>query len=286
MSFLSQLQNKVQTLSYEFFPPKTVNSLERFYHVISEVSKYNPNFISITYGAGGSTQNNTLDLVQQISQKYNFDCIPHLTGISHTTQEINNILNFYKENNLKYILALRGDIPKDEDHSSISSNFFYATNLISHIQNQNQNFNLGCACYPEVHTEALSMVSDLDYFKKKQDLGVKFAITQLFFHNEGFFEFRERAIQAGITIPIIAGIMPVTNIEQLQKFASFGTKINANLKQTLLNASDVESAGIEWITKQCIELLRNNVSGLHFYTLNRFEPSVKITQNIKLQGFF
>ena len=278
--FIHKLQQKKTTLSYEFFPPKTEQGLLNFENTVAKVALQNPDFISLTYGALGSTRRRSLDLIKKIHLNYSFDCVAHLTGLGHSTSEIDEILDFYEEINLQHILALRGDPPKKQQN--IHTSFHYAIDLIRHIQKRK--FTLGCACYPEVHTEAISAKSDLEFLKQKQDLGAKYAITQLFFHNDDFFRFQENAQKTGITIPIIAGIMPTTKQEQLEKFASFGTKINQELKTALEKSSNPAQTGVEWSTQQCVELIQNKVSGLHFYTLNQDKASIQITQNLKDLG--
>ncbi len=257
------------------------------YHTLADTAQQNPDYVSVTYGAGGSTREKTVDLVSRIKNELNVESVAHLTCVGHSKEEIKSILQNLEKNNIQSVLALRGDPPKGETNFKPHPNgFHYASELIEFIK-QNFDFKIGCACYPEKHLEAQSLEKDIDFLKLKQDNGADYSITQLFFDNQHFFDFRERALQKGVKMPLIAGIMPITALSQLQRFQEMsGTDIPQKLRNQLNQSDDVLENGVDYAVEQCEELLRNGVAGIHLYTLNKSTSSLKITEKLKEKGFF
>ena len=284
-----KIQRPEPTLSFEFFPPKTPDGWSALETTLQEVAKQSPDFVSVTYGAGGSTRQKTVSLVGQIQNDLGIETMAHLTCVDHSREELKEILDRIKTSNVRAIMALRGDPPSGQNQFvAHEGGFAHGSDLIRLIK-ENFDFVVGCACYPETHTEADSPEDDLDYLKLKQDLGADFTVTQLFFDNTDFYRFRDRAQKAGVTIPIVAGIMPVTGLKQRDRFRKMcGCRIPKRLRKTLEDASEdtVVEHGIEYGTDQCNDLLKNEVAGLHLYTLNKSVSSMAITKNLRFQGVF
>jgi len=284
-----KIQRPEPTLSFEFFPPKTPDGWSALETTLQEVAQQLPDFVSVTYGAGGSTRQKTVSLVGQIQNDLGIETMAHLTCVGHSREELKEILEKIKTSNVRAIMALRGDPPSDQNRFvAHEGGFAHGSDLIRFIKDH-FDFVVGCACYPETHMEAADTEADLGYLKLKQDLGADFTVTQLFFDNTDFYRFRQRAQKAGVTIPIVAGIMPVTGLKQLDRFQKMcGCRIPAGLRKTLENASEetVVARGIEYGTTQCGDLLKNEVAGLHLYTLNKSVSSTAITENLRSQGVF
>ena len=284
-----KLQRPEPTLSFEFFPPKTSDGWSTLDATLLEVARQSPDFVSVTYGAGGTTRQKTVSLVGKIQNDLGIETMAHLTCVGHSKDELREILEKIKASNVGAIMALRGDPPSDQDRFvAHEEGFSHGSDLIQLIK-EHFDFTVGCACYPETHMEADSSEADIAYLKLKQDLGADFTVTQLFFDNADFYRFRERAQKAGITLPIVAGIMPVTGLKQLSRFQKMcGCRIPAKLRKTIEEASEesVVARGIEYGTDQCRDLLKNNVAGLHLYTLNKSVSSTAIIQNLRAQGVF
>ena len=273
-------QNRT-TFSFEFFPPKDDEAAEQLYRSIAELEPLKPNFVSVTYGAGGSTRQLTHDLVLRLKTQTSLDPIPHLTCVCHKEEEIANILQRYADAGISNILALGGDPPhamKDFDRSNDA--FAHAADLVRFIRNfphpDPRGFGIGVAGFPEGHPGTPNRLKEMDYLKRKVDAGANYIVTQLFFENRDFFDFRERCEIAGINIPIIAGLMPITSSKGLERMAelSLGSRYPAKLLRALGRCApgdekSVRRVGIHWATEQCRDLLDNQVKGIHFYTLNR-----------------
>jgi len=257
------------------------------YSTLAEICSVEPDYVSVTYGAGGSTREKTVDLVRRIQNELKIETMAHLTCVGHSKSEIKNVLDDLKNANINNIIALRGDPPKGEtEFKPHPDGFPHASDLIKFIRS-GFDFKIAAACYPEMHTEAISLDKDIEYLKLKQDNGAEFTITQLFFDNTDFYRFREKAVQKGVTIPIIAGIMPVSSISQLKRFEEMaGAKIPKKLIDTLNQGSDVIEQGIQYGVQQCKDLLESDVAGIHLYTLNKSISSVKITQGLRQFDFF
>ena len=291
------LQGDTPSLSFEFFPPRTSEASEALYGVISELEPYKPSFVSVTYGAGGATRDLTHDLVIKIKETTGVPPVPHLTCIGHTEQEIEEILQRYADAGVGNILALRGDPPKNEPNYDRSKDSFeYAADLVSFIKKFNESgrhpdprgFGIGVAGFPEGHPTTPNRVKEMEYLKQKVDAGADYIYTQLFFDNHDFFDYRERCELEGITIPIIAGIMPVTTLKGMNRMAELaeGARYPAKLIRALQRANGdvdaVENVGIHYAAQQCAELLDANVAGIHFYTLNKSKATQKIYSNLGL----
>ncbi|WP_456402210.1 methylenetetrahydrofolate reductase [NAD(P)H] [Persephonella sp.] len=278
-----------RSISFEFFPPKTPEGEDQLFKTIKDLEKLNPTFVSVTYGAGGSTRERTIRVVKRIHENCNLTVMAHLTCIGHSKEEINRILTGYKNIGIENILALRGDIPENMEGQSpfVDNGFRYASELVSHIRKEfNDYFSIGVAAYPEGHPESPSLEKDIYYFKKKVDAGAEFAITQMFFNNDFFYRYMDLLQKEGINIPIIPGIMPITNFRQIEKFAkmcgaSIPKDLITKLEKAEKNPEDVYKIGIEFAVSQCEDLLKNGVKGLHFYTLNKSLATVEIYNRIK-----
>jgi len=278
-------KNKI-SFSFEFFPPKTEKSSQLLFEHISELIVLKPAYISVTYGAGGSTRDLTHNLVLKIQNQTNLTVIPHLTCVGSTIEEIHNILTKYKENDIKNIMALRGDPPYgNSTFIKTEGGFQYASELVAYIRKHFPETGIGIAGYPEGHPETPNRITEMDNLKKKVDAGADYICTQFFFDNNEFYDFCERCELAGIKIPIIAGIMPVASIKGMYRMAeiALGTKIPAKLQKAILRAdrdSHVEKVGIHWATEQVLDLIDNNVKGIHFYTLNQSRATRSIYESL------
>lgn len=284
-----RIQNNNPTISYEFFPPKTPKGWAALYQTLGTIGDISPDFVSVTYGAGGTTRDKTVSLVARIENELNIGTMAHLTCVDHSKAEIAKVLDTLVDNNVKAIMALRGDPPQGADgYVAHPDGFAHASDLIAFIK-EKYDFAIGCACYPEKHQEAESLTADIKYLKLKQDAGADFSVTQLFFDNEIFYRFRKQAIAAGVTMPIIAGIMSVTNKKQLARFeAMSGCSFPKALVSAIHEATDdqVEAAGIKFAIKQCKDLLDNGIAGIHLYTLNKSNASYMISEGLKDLGYF
>jgi len=274
-------------ISCEFYPPKTDKGETSLWQCLHELEAIHPAYISVTYGAGGSTRDRTKRIVCHIKEETGLTPVAHLTCVGSTSEDIRSLLDEYRQAGINNILALRGDAPDNMDHFvAVSGGFEHATDLISFIHEQD-GFSIGCATYPEGHPESKGgAADDIRYLKLKQDNGADAAVTQYFFGNGAFFKFRDAAATAGVTIPIIPGIMPITNYAQIVRFSAMcGANIPDWLRKRMEPVQDnpdaVKKLGIELATKQCRELLDAGVPGLHFYTLNKSEATISISREIK-----
>ena len=285
------------SLSFEFFPPRTKESFDALYQVIAELEPYKPSFVSVTYGAGGTTRDLTHDLVLRIKETTGIPPVPHLTCIGHTEAEIDAILQRYANAGVSNILALRGDPPRDQpDYDRSNDDFKFAADLVAFIKKFNQSgrhpdargFGIGVAGFPEGHPTTPNRVLEMEYMKAKVDAGADYICTQLFFDNHDFFDYRERCQIAGITIPIIAGIMPVTSVKGMSRMAELaeGARYPAKLLRALERANgnpeSVERIGTHYAAQQCLELLDGGVDGIHFYTLNKSKATREIYASLGL----
>lgn len=284
-----QLGGGLPSVSFEFFPPKTDAGFGQLYRTIDELRPLRPTYVSVTYGAGGSTRQKTVDLVARIQNELHMRAMAHLTCVGHTADEITQIADQLWDTGVRNILALRGD-PPDGQSQFVATEGGFATSgeLVRHLGARHP-FCLGVAGYPEGHPQCLNQTRDLEHLKRKLDDGAHFVITQLFFDNTHFYQWRDRARAMGINVPLIAGIMPILNVAQIKRFISMcGAKIPHPL---LLQIEEVEAhpesvyqVGVEYAIRQCHDLLDNGVDGLHFYTLNRSKATVEICKalNAKL----
>lgn len=272
MRITEKLTVKDSLVSFEVFPPKTDSAFDSIERSVRELAAFNPDFMSVTYGAGGGTSQYTVKIASLIKNKLDTTALAHLTCASTTKEQIAGILESLKLNNIDNVLALRGDLP--ENFSSRSGNYYdYAYELVTEIKKYGY-FDVGAACYPECHTECGSLEKDIENLKKKVDCGVDFLITQLFYDNDVFYSFIEKMRKKGIFVPVFAGIMPITNIKQIDRIISLsGTKIpdevNAFLNKYSDNPESLHKAGLDFAVKQVNDLLKNGVQGVHIYTMNK-----------------
>lgn len=281
MKIKELFKQKQPTISFEVFPPNKIYTLEKVYEVIDELSLLKPDFMSVTYGAGGSTRINTVDIASKIKNINNIEALAHLTCIGATKKEIDEILKDLNKNNIENIMALRGDIPQECENKI--GEFSHANDLIKYIKEYGD-FSIGGAFYPEGHQETNDLL-DLFNLKTKVDSGTDFLISQIFFENEKFYEFKEKLGKLNIKTPLIAGVMPITNGKQIRRITSMcGCSIPEKLKKILDRYEDnpiaMREAGIAYAMEQIIELISDDIAGIHIYTMNRVEASKKIMENI------
>ncbi len=272
------------TISFEFFPPKTEEGFTALFKTIEELRPLAPSYVSVTYGAGGSTRSKTIDLCGRIQNEIKFDTVAHLTCVGHTADEIGQILDQLWENGIRNILALRGDPMGGTTWTKTPGGFDHADELVKYIKSRNDFF-VAVAGFPEGHPQCLNLVRDLEHLKGKVDAGADAIVTQLFFDNNDFHRFRNNCELMGINVPIIAGIMPISNVAQIKRFVTMcGAKISMPLLKKLekieSNADAVYDAGIDYATNQCKDLIFHEVSGLHFYTLNKSKATTEIVKRL------
>lgn len=278
-------QKNKPSYSFEVFPPKRDGSKEQIYSTLDEIVKYSPDFISVTYGASGSSRGNeTIDICSDIKNSYNIEPLMHLTCANSSKADIDRILEDIKSRNIKNTLLMRGDkqdgIPEEEQFKD----FKYASDLIAYASSK-YDLSIGGACYPEGHIGAKSLVSDLINIKKKVDAGANFLISQFFFDNEMFYNFVKEARNLDISVPIYAGIMPVLNKNQIHRMvalsgASLPEKFKKILDRYEFNPSALQDAGIAYASEQIVDLLSSDVDGIHLYVMNKPEIAKRISENI------
>lgn len=280
--------SKKNVFSLEVFPPKKDADFPVLFSTLDELKKLKLDFISITYGAGGSTSKRTLDIASYVQNRCNIEALAHLTCVSLDECSFNKYFGELKTNQINNVLALRGDRPKDmPDKAYFNRPYKYAIDLVNLLK-QNPNTCIGGACYPEVHSESRNQEEDLYFLKAKVEAGIDFLLTQLFFDNSKFYNFYEQIKHQGIDIPISAGIMPITAPSQIHTIVNLsGASIPEELKAIFVkyenNAEDFKKAGIEYATKQISELLDYGVQGIHLYTLNKADVSTAIFENLGLR---
>ncbi len=284
-------QRHSTTFSFEFFPPKSDEAWGRLFERIADFESLGPSFVSVTYGAGGSTRERTHELVVKLKQQTALDPVPHLTCVLQTSADMQRILERYAEAGVSTIMALHGDAPRDvSNYNRHDDEFVYAIDLVRHIKQfgehgghqDRRGFGIGVAGFPEGHPETPNCLTHMDHLKAKVDAGADYICSQMFFDNNMFFDWRERCELAGIRVPILAGIMPIQSIASLKRMADLaaGTRFPAALLRSLQRAQDdaeaVERVGIHWATEQCRAILDTGVNGIHFYTLNRSDATKQI----------
>ena len=284
MNMPSKNKGHARTFSFEFFPPKTPEGREKLRATRKQLAQLKPKFFSVTFGAGGSTREHTLETVLEI-QSEGYDAAPHLSCIGSTEENILEILNEYKSHGIRHLVALRGDLPSG---MADPGKFRYANELVEFIRKETGDyFNIEIAAYPEVHPQANSAQEDLINFKRKVDAGANAAITQYFFNIDAYFNFVDECSAMGISIPIVPGIMPITNYVQLARFSdACGAEIPRWLRRKLEGYGDdlpsIRAFGLDFITAMCDKLLQNGAPGLHFYTLNQAGPASTVWQRLGL----
>lgn len=289
---ISEILGKKQTtISFEFFPPKNEEASEDLFRNIQELSQMNPAYVSVTYGAGGSTRDLTHDLVVKLQEQTGLTIVSHLTCVGSTKVEIGEILKRYDKSGIHNIMALRGDPPKGQQEFQKTENGFeFAGELVGFIKKEYPKMGIGVAGFPEGHPSTPNRLKEIEYLKWKVDQGADYICTQLFFDNDYFYDFVERCEIAGIKVPIIAGIMPVTSRKGMARMAelSLGTNFPAKLLKSLSRAEDdayAENVGIHWATEQVRDLLDHKIAGIHMYTLNKSKATRKIYESLGIRNF-
>lgn len=280
------------SFSFEFFPPRNEEAAAQLERTISELKALQPTFVTVTYGAGGTTREKTLDIVSRIKRESGIEAMAHLTCVGSTQEELQQVLARLVDSGIDNILALRGDPPKGETaFTAVEGGFSYASELVAFIRkNYGERISIGGAGYPEKHVECANPAVDLARLKHKVDQGLDFITTQLFFDNRVYFEFVERARAIGITVPIIPGIMPISNASQVERFtvacgATLPFKLAAELDRRRNDPQAVHQLGVAHGTAQCVDLLMGGAPGIHFYTLNRSTSTAEIFAALKSHGF-
>ncbi len=290
MKIRTRLNPSKPCFSFEFFPPKTDEGVKNLLRALEELAPLEPGFVSVTYGAGGSTRDRTLELVERIKGASGIEAMAHLTCVGHTKDELREVLERLVAAKIENVLALRGDPPLGETtFTPAAGGFAHASELVEFIQQLDLGLCVGSAAYPEGHVETSSRDSDLLNLKRKVDAGCDFVITQLFFDNAFYFDFVERARRAGINIPIVPGIMPITNYEQLHRFvrlcgATVPMRLALQLERVKDNPEAIMQLGVAHATVQCVELLARGVPGIHFYTLNKSPATRMIVSALRARG--
>jgi len=288
------MAKETSMFSFEFFPPKTPEAAESLYQTIRELEAYMPSFVSVTYGAGGSTREFTHALVERIQTTTKLDPIPHLTCVCHKEDEINAIISRYASHGIGNILALGGDPPRGSDYDKSQDAFQHAVDLVKFIRRFNESrahpdprgFGIGVAGFPEGHPATPNRLVEMDHLKAKVDAGANYIVTQLFYDSRDFYDFRERCELGGIHVPILAGIMPITSMSGCKRIAELagGARFPAKLLRALQRCEEdrkmVKRVGVHFALEQCHDLLDNHVAGIHFYTLNQSDATREIFDSL------
>lgn len=269
------------TLSFEVFPPKTEANYESVDKAAREIAKLKPSFMSVTYGAGGGTSRYTVDIAATLNNEYQVPTLAHLTCVSSTREHVHKVVEELKERGIENILALRGDIPQD---GVVARDYKYASQLIREIK-ENGDFCIGAACYPEGHVESVNKTEDITHLKEKVEAGCDFVTTQMFFDNNILYNYLYRIREKGITVPVVAGIMPVTNVKQIIRSCQLsGTYLPSRFKAIVDRFGDnpaaMKQAGIAYATEQIIDLIANGVDAIHVYSMNKPDVAAKIKENL------
>lgn len=269
------------TLSFEVFPPKTEDKYESVEHAAAEIAKLSPAFMSVTYGAGGGTSKYTVEIASALHNNLNVTALAHLTCVSSTRDQVHHVLEQLKEHGIENVLALRGDIPAE---GPAATDYRYASELIREIK-QAGDFCIGAACYPEGHVESANKTEDIEHLKEKVEAGCDFVTTQMFFDNNILYNYLYRIREQGITVPVVAGIMPVTNEKQIKRICQMsGTYLPARFKAIVdrfgNNPAAMKQAGIAYATEQIIDLIANGVNGIHVYSMNKPDVAARIQDSL------
>lgn len=286
MKIIDKFKTKKPVISFELFPPKPDVPIDTLYDRLEQFKALKPDYISVTYGAGGSQKGRTLEIASKIKNEYHIECMAHLTCVGHTKKDIDNMIASMQEQGLENILALRGDPPAGQpDFDFHSGDFSYARELIEHIR-KTSDFCIAAAAYVEGHVDSVRLSEDLKHLKQKVDAGTDFLITQLFFDNRLYYDFIEKALRIGIDCPVEAGIMPIFKADQIKAItAKSGCSIPAKLVLMMDkyqdNPEDMRKAGIEYAIRQIRDLIDNEVDGIHLYTMNRPKSTAEILSGIR-----
>ena len=284
MKIIDLIEQNSVTFSCEIFPPKPHIPLDECKSVIKGIAKTNPDFISVTYGAGGSNSKRTIEIADHIQTQYQIPALAHLTCVASAKSDIASTLHQLKDKRITNILALRGDVPQGMNPEDAVKDYRYAYQLIEDIKSQGD-FCVGAACYPEGHVESVNKTVDIGHLKEKVEAGCDFVTTQMFFDNNILYNYLYRIREKGITVPVVAGIMPVTNISQIKRICSMsGTYLPARFKAIVDRFGDnpaaMKQAGIAYATEQIIDLIANHVNGIHVYSMNKPDVAAQIKNNL------
>ena len=289
MKIADKLAEPGHSFSFEFFPPKDDKSAQALLRAAERLQGLNPAYVSVTWGAGGSTRRKTLDVVQMIKSRFGLESMAHLTCVGASKTEIDAILADIHARGIENVLALRGDPPQgDTSFTPHPDGLAHADELVARIRSR-WDFSVGVAGYPEGHIESPSLEADLDNLKRKVDAGGDFIVTQLFFRNDAFFDFVDRVRAAGIDVPVLPGIMPITNVGQIKRFtqlcgASIPKPLLKRIEAVAGDRDAVIAEGIDYATRQCRELLEQGAKGVHFYTLNLSRSTKTVLENLRADG--
>ena len=286
MKIIDLLSEKKLSLSFEVFPPKTEMGFDSVKSATEEIAKLRPSFMSVTYGAGGGTSRYTLDIAKNIKARYNVPTLAHLTCVSSTKETVRNMIENIKSAGIQNIMALRGDIPEDklsEDRSRWD--YTHAIDLIRELRESGEDFCIGGACYPEIHPESENQKDDIAYLKEKVDAGCDFLTTQMFFDNNLLYNFLYKIREAGITVPIVPGIMPITNANQVERAIKLSGSFMPQRFKSLVDKfgadpAAMKQAGIAYATDQIIDLYANGITNIHVYSMNKPDVAEKIQSNL------
>jgi methylenetetrahydrofolate reductase (NADPH) len=276
------------SFSFELFPPRTPEGVSKLPAVIAQLAAVRPNYFSITYGAGGSTQDGTYETLMTVVKQTGAEAAPHLTCVGSTRADVAALLDRYREAGVKRIVALRGDLPATAMSASAPGDFHYANELVSFIRAEHGDaFKIEVAAYPEMHPQAPNPSVDFENFRRKVEAGADGALTQLFYNADAYFDFMERCAKAGITIPVMPGIMPITGCANTIRFttgcgAELPRWVRLRLEELENDRPALLDFGLEVVTRLCERLLRNGAPGLHFYTVNQAEPTLRLWKNLGL----
>lgn len=282
---LQNMFEQKHTLSFEVFPPKKDGDFESAFEVMDALGALSPDFISVTYGAGGSRAGKTVEIASYIQNTLGIDAVAHMTCVGSSKESLLEVSKSLQEQNIRYVLALRGDRPKDmSDEQFASRDFAHASDMMAFLA-ENTDLLMAGACYPEKHYESFSMESDLNHLKRKQEAGAKFLISQLFFDNDYYYSFLEKARRKGISIPICAGIMPITSAKQIGTTITLsGSSVPKALSDLIAtygdNKEDMRKAGIDYAIRQIRDLQENGVKDIHIYAMNKPKTTSEIVSSI------
>ena len=286
MKIIDLLTEEKLTLSFEVFPPKTESVFDSVKHATEEIAKLKPAFMSVTYGAGGGTSKYTLDIAKNILKEYGVPTLAHLTCVSSTKQTVKERIADIKNSGIKNVMALRGDIPKDiENQDRNGWDYKYAIDLVRELKEDNPDLCIGGACYPEIHPESANQKEDIKHLKEKVEAGCDFLTTQMFFDNNILYNFLYKIREAGITVPVMPGIMPITNANQVERAiklsGSFMPQRFKSLVDKFGSSPDaMKQAGIIYATDQIIDLFANGIKNVHVYSMNKPDVAEKILNNL------
>ena len=286
MKIIDLVKAKINSISFEVFPPKTTSAFDSVKKASEEIAELSPSFMSVTYGAGGGTSEYTLQIAKLIKEKFNVSSIAHLTCVSSTKETVRKMLNQFTENGIENIMALRGDIPQDRLNEDRSKwDYHHAIELVRDIKEIAPQLCIGGACYPEIHPESANQREDIKYLKEKVDAGVDFLTTQMFFDNNLFYNFLYKIREAGISSPVIPGIMPITKANQVERAIKLSGSFMPQRFKSLVDkfGTDDEAmkqAGIAYATDQIIDLYANGITSVHVYSMNKSDVAGAIMKNV------